>query len=230
MHESWKAVLKSEFVKDYFGSLRAFVEGERRNYSVYPPEGQVFTAFELTPFDAVRVVILGQDPYFKPGQAHGLAFSVRSGVAVPPSLTNVYKELADDVGFTHPGHGDLAHWARQGVFLLNATLTVRMGEAGSHQGHGWETFTDAVIRALVADERPKVFVLWGNPARAKKALIPADLHTIVESTHPSPQSAYAGFLGSRPFSRINEALRGYGSETIDWQLPEVREETEQRPI
>lgn len=218
MHESWKTVLKAEFVKDYFATLKAYVETERRSYTVYPPEGQVFTAFDLTPYDKANVVILGQDPYFRPGQAHGLAFSVKPGVPIPPSLLNIYKELESDVGFTPPIHGCLTAWAERGVFLLNATLTVRDGSPGSHMRQGWETFTDAVIRALVARPKSCVFVLWGVPARAKKALIPVDMHTIIESAHPSPQSASSGFIGSRPFSKINAALRGYGLDAIDWQL------------
>jgi uracil-DNA glycosylase len=219
MHASWKDALKAEFTKDYFTKLAAYVETERRNYTVHPPAGEVFTAFCLTPFDKVRVVILGQDPYFRPGQAHGLAFSVKPGIPVPPSLANIYRELEADLGCKPPGHGNLSHWAEQGVFLLNTTLTVRTGEAGSHLGHGWETFTNTVIRALVEGETSKVFVLWGNPARAKKSLIPADRHTIIESSHPSPLSAHAGFLGSRPFSKVNSALDGYGLSRIDWQLP-----------
>jgi len=218
MHESWKGVLKAEFTKDYFQALGKFVENERRNFTVHPPDGETFTAFKLTPFDKVRVVILGQDPYFRPGQAHGLAFSVKPGVTVPPSLVNIYKELETDVaGFRRPEHGNLTRWAEQGVFLLNATLTVRTGEAGSHQGRGWETFTSAVIKALV-DSAPKAFVLWGTPARAKKALIPTDIHTIIESAHPSPLSAHHGFFGSRPFSKVNDALEMYGYPPIDWQL------------
>jgi uracil-DNA glycosylase len=221
MHGSWKAVLKSEFAQDYFTKLKAFVEVERRNYTVYPPDGQVFTAFNLTPFDKVRVVILGQDPYYRPGQAHGLAFSVRPGVTVPPSLTNIYKELSADLGLKPVKHGSLTAWAERGVFLLNTTLTVRDGLPGSHMHQGWETFTNAVIRALVARHTPSVFVLWGAPARTKKALIPVDSHTIIESPHPSPNSAFQGFFGSHPFSKINAALRGYGLDAIDWQLPEL---------
>jgi len=218
MHESWKAVLKPEFSKDYFTALKTFLETERRNYTVYPPEGQVFTAFDLTPFDKVNVVILGQDPYFRPGQAHGLAFSVRPGVPIPPSLTNIYTELKSDVGCTAPSHGSLVQWAERGVFLLNTTLTVRDGTPASHMGHGWETFTDAVIRALVARTRPVIFMLWGKPARSKKALIPADKHRIIEAAHPSPLSAHSGFFGSKPFSKANVILKEMGQPEIDWQL------------
>jgi len=219
MEASWKAVLKSEFRQDYFKALTDFVETERRNFTVYPPAGEVFTAFDLTPYDKVRVVILGQDPYHGPGQAHGLAFSVKPGVPTPPSLVNVYKELEQDLGVPAAKHGNLTHWAKQGVFLLNTTLTVRAGEAGSHQHKGWETFTTAVVRALAANGSPVVFVLWGGSARAKKALIPADMHTIIESSHPSPMSSFSGFFGSRPFSKVNAALDGYGLPRIDWQLP-----------
>jgi len=220
MDASWKTVLYSQFRQDYFKTLSEFVETERRNFTVYPPAGEVFTAFDLTPYDKVRVVILGQDPYHGPGQAHGLAFSVKPGVAVPPSLVNIYKELEQDLGVPAAKHGNLTHWAKQGVFLLNTTLTVRAGEAASHQHKGWETFTTAVVRALAANGSPVVFVLWGGSARAKKALIPADMHTIIESSHPSPMSSFSGFFGSRPFSKVNVALDGYGLPRIDWQLPD----------
>jgi uracil-DNA glycosylase len=220
MDASWKTVLYSQFRQDYFKTLSEFVETERRNFTVYPPAGEVFTAFDLTPYDKVRVVILGQDPYHGPGQAHGLAFSVKPGVAVPPSLVNIYKELEQDLGVPAAKHGNLTHWAKQGVFLLNTTLTVRAGEAGSHQHKGWETFTTAVVRALAANGSPVVFVLWGGSARAKKALIPADMHTIIESSHPSPMSSFSGFFGSRPFSKVNAALDGYGLPRIDWRLPD----------
>jgi uracil-DNA glycosylase len=220
MDPSWKTVLKAEFHQDYFTALGTFVAVERRNYTVHPPEGEVFSAFDLTPYDKVRVVILGQDPYHGPGQAHGLAFSVKPGVAIPPSLANIYRELEDDLGIPRAKHGNLTAWARQGVFLLNTTLTVRTGEAGSHCHKGWETFTNAVIRSLAAKPSPVVFVLWGGVARAKKALIPVDQHTIVESSHPSPLSAWSGFLGSKPFSKVNAALDGYGLPRIDWGLPD----------
>jgi uracil-DNA glycosylase len=221
MHASWKAVLKAEFVQDYFKTLATYVENERRNYTVHPPAGEVFSAFDLTPFDKVRVVILGQDPYFKPGQAHGLAFSVKHGVTIPPTLANIYRELEADMHVKPPNHGNLTHWAVQGVLLLNTTLTVRTGEVASHFGRGWETFTNAVVRALVDDATSKVFILWGKPARMKKALIPADKHTIIESPHPSPQSAYTGFMGSQPFSKANASLAGYGHSRIDWEIPSI---------
>jgi len=218
MHPSWKALLAPEFQKPYFCQLVDFVEAERRKYTVYPPVGDVFRAFEQ-PFEDVRVVILGQDPYHGPGQAHGLAFSVRKGVAIPPSLGNVYRELQADVGATPPGHGFLGVWAERGVLLLNTVLTVRAHEANSHRGYGWETFTNAAIQALSAREDPLVFILWGAAARAKVALLDTEKHTAIESAHPSPLSARSGFLGSRPFSRANAALMRAGVDPIDWQLP-----------
>ncbi len=220
MHLSWKEQLAGEFKKDYFRQLAAFVEDERRKNVVYPGPGDIFNAFEVTPYDRANVLILGQDPYHGPGQAHGLCFSVQPGVRPPPSLLNIYKELEADVGFRSPKHGHLLHWAKQGVFLLNAVLTVRAGEPGSHQGRGWETFTDEVIRRLNAREKPVVFVLWGRYARDKKGLIDGGRHTIIESAHPSPMSADKGFFGSRPFSKVNRALEASGLPAIDWQLPD----------
>ena len=218
MHESWKKILAAEFRKDYFTALAAFVEGERRNYTVYPPAGEVFKAFQVTPFEDVRVVILGQDPYHGPGQAHGLAFSVKKGSLLPPSLVNIYKELTADVGFQPPGHGCLLEWAERGVLLLNTVLTVRAHEAGSHQGHGWETLTDAAIRALNDRPTPVVFILWGSHARKKCAFIDDQRHLVLESPHPSPLSAHAGFFGSKPFSSANEGLKLVGLGPVDWQL------------
>jgi len=217
MHESWKAALSDELAKPYVNDLLDFVQRERESQTVFPPKGEVFTALE-TPFDSVRVVILGQDPYHGPGQAHGLSFSVKPGVVLPPSLLNIYKELKSDVGFTPPGHGCLLDWARQGVLLLNATLTVRAREAGSHQGKGWETLTDEIIRKLSSQNRPLVFVLWGRYARDKKALIDTSKHVIVESAHPSPMSASSGFFGSKPFSKVNTALVSFNERPIDWQI------------
>jgi len=185
---------------------------------VYPPPDEVFACLHLTPYADTRVLILGQDPYHGRGQAHGLCFSVRRGVTVPPSLVNIYEELRTDVGVEPPGHGNLEAWARQGVLLLNTTLTVRGGQAASHQGKGWETFTDEVIRAVDAKEHPVVFILWGSHARRKKALIDTSRHTVIESAHPSPLSARNGFFGSRPFSRTNEALVAAGLDPIDWRL------------
>ena len=215
----WNPLLRDEFSRDYWSRLQEFVAQERRRFTVYPPHDDVFTALHLTSFADTRVVILGQDPYHGAGQAHGLCFSVRRDVPVPPSLRNIFKELHDDLGCAVPGHGNLEHWARQGVLLLNTTLTVRAGAAASHQGKGWETFTDRVI-SVVNDKREHVvFLLWGTPSRRKKSLIDTTRHTVIESAHPSPLSAHNGFLGSRPFSRANQALREAGREPIDWCIP-----------
>ncbi len=218
MTTDWNPVLRGEFAKPYWHDLRAFVAAERQRTIVYPPAAEEFAALHLTPLAETRVVILGQDPYHGPGQAQGLCFSVRRGVSLPPSLVNIYTELRSDLGIDTPRHGDLTSWARQGVLLLNATLTVRAGQAASHQGKGWETFTDEVLR--VVDQRVEhcVFILWGASARRKKALVDAR-HTIIESAHPSPLSASNGFFGSRPFSRTNAALAGHGQALIDWTLP-----------
>ena len=215
----WNPVLRGEFAKPYWTELRRFVADERARATVYPPDADVFAALHLTPLADTRVVILGQDPYHGPGQAHGLCFSVRRGVAVPPSLANVYKELQADLGIRPPRHGDLTTWARQGVLLLNTTLTVRAGQAASHQGKGWERFTDEVLAVVNALPHPVVFILWGAAARRKKALLDAR-HTVIESAHPSPLSASNGFFGSRPFSRTNAALTAAGLEPIDWHLPD----------
>lgn len=214
----WNPVLRGEFAKPYWPELQHFVATERQRYTVYPPAEDVFAALHLTPFADTRVVILGQDPYHGPRQAHGLCFSVRRGVAKPPSLVNIHQELHDDVGVPIPDHGSLEPWAVQGVLLLNTTLTVRSGQAASHQGHGWETFTDEVIRTVSAKTQPVVFILWGGHARKKKAIIDTVRHTIIESAHPSPLSARNGFFGSRPFSRTNAALRAAGLAEIDWRL------------
>lgn len=214
----WNPVLRGEFAQPYWADLQEFVTTERARATVYPPHEDVFAALHLTPYADTRVLILGQDPYHGPGQAHGLCFSVRRGVAVPPSLRNIHQELQSDVGVPRPDHGNLEPWARQGVLLLNATLTVRAGQAGSHQGQGWETFTDQVIRAVAAKPEHVVFVLWGGYARKKKALIDATRHTVIESAHPSPLSAHNGFLGSRPFSRANDALVAHGQRPVDWSL------------
>jgi uracil-DNA glycosylase len=230
---SWAHVLGSELSSPYFADLERFVAEERRHHNVYPPDDQVFAAFEHTPFDAVKVVLLGQDPYHGPGQAHGLCLSVLPGVAPPPSLANMLEELATDIGCTKPDHGCLESWANQGVLLLNTVLTVREGEAGSHQGHGWERFTDAVIRALDARREPVVFALWGNQAKKKANLVKGSQHRVVLGVHPSPLSAYAGFFGSKPFSAIDNALREVGHSPIQWQLddrgvPIVRAKTKGR--
>jgi uracil-DNA glycosylase len=214
----WNPVLRGEFTKPYWPELQSFVAAERARYTVYPPEEEVFAALHLTPYAETRVLILGQDPYHGPRQAHGLCFSVRHGVRIPPSLANIHLELRDDIGITPPDHGNLEAWAHQGVLLLNATLTVRAGQAASHQGRGWETFTDQVIRNVSAKQQPVVFVLWGSYARRKRALIDTSRHTIIESAHPSPLSAHNGFFGSRPFTRANAALSAAGLDPIDWRL------------
>jgi uracil-DNA glycosylase len=214
----WNPILRGEFDKPYWDELQQFVATERAEQAIFPPHDEVFAALHLTPYAATRVLILGQDPYHGPGQAHGLCFSVREGVRVPPSLVNIHRELHDDLGIDVPDHGNLEAWARHGVLLLNTTLTVRAGQAASHHGEGWETFTDEVIRAVNAKDDHVVFVLWGGNARRKKALIDTSRHTIVESTHPSPLSAHNGFFGSRPFSRTNTALEAHGQEPIDWRL------------
>jgi uracil-DNA glycosylase len=215
----WAEVLAAELAAPWFAELSAFVAAERARGVVHPPEDQVYSAFELTPLSRVKVVVMGQDPYHGPGQAHGLALSVPPGVPPPPSLANMLKEARDDVGLELPCDGCLVPWARQGVLLLNAVLTVRAGEAGSHQGKGWERFTDAAVRAVAARERPSVFVLWGNQARKKARLVDAARHRVIEGVHPSPLSAWGGFFGSRPYSRINAALVELGHEPIDWRLP-----------
>jgi uracil-DNA glycosylase len=214
----WNPLLRTEFAKPYWPALQEFVRSERLRATVYPPHDEVFAALHLTPHAATRVMILGQDPYHGAGQAHGLCFSVRRGVKVPPSLANIHRELADDLGLRVPDHGNLEAWADQGVLLLNATLTVRAGQAGSHQGKGWETFTDEVIRTVSRRREHVVFILWGASARKKGTLIDRQRHTIIESAHPSPLSAHNGFFGSRPFSRANEALVAHGQPPVDWSL------------
>ena len=214
----WNPILRGEFDKPYWRDLQQFVATERQHHRVYPPQPDVFAALHLTPYADTRVLILGQDPYHGPGQAHGLCFSVPAGVAIPPSLANIHRELADDVGVPVPEHGNLEAWARQGVLLLNATLTVRGGQAGSHQGKGWEAFTDEVITAVDAKPEHVVFVLWGSYARKKRAFVDASRHTIIESPHPSPLSAHNGFFGSKPFSRANAALIAHGQQPVDWAL------------
>lgn len=214
----WNPILRAELDAPYWHELQTFVRAERARATVYPPPDEVFSALHLTPYAATRVLILGQDPYHGPGQAHGLCFSVRRGVRIPPSLVNIHRELHDDLGVPIPDHGNLEAWARQGVLLLNATLTVRAAQAGSHQGKGWERFTDRVIGAVAAKPEHVVFVLWGGYARKKRALIDGDRHTIIESAHPSPLSAHNGFFGSKPFSRANAALLAHGQPPIDWAL------------
>lgn len=221
LEPSWLAILGDEFEKPYMRELRAFlVEEKRQGHQVFPPGPDIFAAFRHTPFDRVRVVILGQDPYHGPDQAHGLCFSVRRGVPPPPSLQNVYKELRDDLGVVPPRHGELTAWAERGVFLLNAVLTVRAHQANSHRGRGWETFTDRVVAELNARREGLVFVLWGSAAGKKAANVDRRRHLVLQAPHPSPLSAHAGFFGSRPFSRIDAHLRARGEPPVDWRLPE----------
>ena len=216
IEETWKVRLQSEFDKPYFGLLTDFVRREYRQGTVYPPGSLIFNAFNLCPFDRVKVVIIGQDPYHGPGQAHGLCFSVCDGVPFPPSLQNIFKELEADLGVACPPSGNLTRWARQGVLLLNATLTVRAHQAGSHQGKGWEELTDAAIRALAEEREHLVFILWGAYAQRKGAFISRTRHLVLTSAHPSPLSAYHGFFGSRPFSQTNAYLVAHGQTPIEW--------------
>jgi len=219
IEETWKEVLYSEFQKDYFINLKQFLEDEKsKNKKIYPPGNLIFNAFEKTPFNKVKVVILGQDPYHGFGQAHGLCFSVPEGIKIPPSLRNIYKELNTDVGFVIPKSGNLEKWANQGVLLINATLTVRDSEAGSHQKKGWETFTDNVIKTVSDEKENIVFILWGNYAQSKESLIDNDKHFVIKSVHPSPLSASRGFFGSKPFSKTNNYLQDKGFDSIDWSL------------
>lgn len=214
---SWKPRLAGPFNAPYMTTLSSFLRSEKaEGKRIYPPGNQIFRAFELTPFDAVKVVILGQDPYHGPGQAHGLSFSVATGVQPPPSLRNIYRELEADVGISHPGHGNLEGWAQQGVLLLNACLTVEEGQAGSHQGKGWELFTDDVIRCLNEDRENLVFILWGRKAQDKGTEIDRSRHHVISSVHPSPLSASNGFFGSKPFSQANAYLQETGQASIDW--------------
>jgi len=218
IEESWKAVLMKEFTKPYFSELKNFLVEEKKKFRVYPPGPMIFNAFNLTPFDKVRVVILGQDPYHGPGQAHGLCFSVPDGIAKPPSLINIFKEIENDLGIPAPSGGNLTKWAQQGVLLLNATLTVRENQAGSHQNRGWESFTDAAIIQLSELRNGLIFVLWGNYAGAKKSLIDPSKHFVLTAAHPSPLSASRGFFGCGHFSRINNYLRQMSVPEIDWRL------------
>ncbi|UJF35885.1 uracil-DNA glycosylase [Paenibacillus hexagrammi] len=217
----WSEQLAEEFEKPYFQELRQFLVQEYHSQIIYPDKHDVFNALQLTGYSAVKVVILGQDPYHGAGQAHGLSFSVKPGVATPPSLLNMYKELQSDLGCNIPDNGYLVKWAEQGVLLLNTVLTVRADAANSHKGQGWETFTDQVIRCLNDREEPVVFVLWGSHAQAKQKWIDASKHRIMKSVHPSPLSAYRGFFGSKPFSKANAHLRELGREEIDWQIPNL---------
>lgn len=217
----WLPALKTEFGKPYYRALFEFVKQEYNTTQVYPPSEDIFNAFHLTPLGEVKVVIIGQDPYHEPGQAHGLCFSVKPGVDIPPSLVNIYKELQDDCGCYIPNNGYLVKWAKQGVLMLNTVLTVRAHKANSHQGQGWEEFTNAAIKALNTQDRPIVFILWGKPAQMKKSMLNNPNHLILEAPHPSPLSAYRGFFGSKPFSRTNAFLKEKGVEPIDWQIENV---------
>lgn len=217
----WLPALGAEFKKPYYKTLYEFVRQEYNTAQVFPPSDDIFNAFHLTPLNQVKVVIIGQDPYHEPGQAHGLCFSVKPGVDIPPSLVNIYKELQDDCGCYIPNNGYLVKWAEQGVLLLNTVLTVRAHCANSHQGQGWEEFTSAAIRALNTQDRPIVFILWGKPAQTKKSMLNNPHHLILEAPHPSPLSAYRGFFGSRPFSKTNAFLQSKGLTPIDWQIENI---------
>ena len=218
---AWAEVLRDEFRKPYYRELFRFVGEEYRAHVVFPPPDDIFNAFHYTPYEKARVVILGQDPYHGEGQAHGLSFSVKPGVAIPPSLENIYRELHDDLGLAIPDNGCLEKWAKQGVLLLNTVLTVRAHSAGSHRGHGWEQFTDAAIRALAAKDEPVVFLLWGRPAQEKRGMITNPRHLVLTAPHPSPLSAYRGFFGCRHFSKTNTYLEENGVSPIDWQIEDT---------
>lgn len=222
IHESWGKVLKSEFAHPYMEELKAFLVEEKKNHTIFPQGRHIFNAFNSTPFDAVKAVILGQDPYHGAGQAHGLSFSVQHGVKLPPSLQNIFKELVEDMGCSYPNSGDLSGWAKQGVLLLNTLLSVRQGEPFSHKDHGWERFTDEVIRSISGGREKVVFILWGAPAQKKASLIDATKHLILKAPHPSPLSSYRGFFGSKPFSKTNEYLVQHGVEPIEWCLSSER--------
>lgn len=218
IEEGWKNVLANDFNAEYFSELKNFLVTERQQHTIYPPGGSIFNAFNQTPFEKVRVIILGQDPYHGPGQAHGLCFSVPKGIKPPPSLVNIFKELQSDVGITLPTHGNLEKWAQQGVLLLNATLTVRANQAGSHQKKGWETFTDSAIRHLSEEKVGLIFLLWGRYAQDKEKIIDTGKHYILKAPHPSPLSAYNGFFGCRHFSKTNDLLQRHAFAPIDWQI------------
>lgn len=223
LNTGWAALLAEEFGKAYFLELREFLTEEYKIRTVYPEKDDIFNALKNTDYDDVKVVILGQDPYHGPGQAHGLSFSVKPGVSIPPSLRNIFKELNSDLGCRIPDHGYLKKWADQGVLLLNTILTVRQGEAHSHKGKGWEIFTDKVISLLNEREKPVIFILWGKPAQSKLKLIDENKHKIIQSVHPSPLSARRGFFGSKPFSKVNDILLEQGERAIDWQIENLKD-------
>ncbi len=212
----WDSVLQNEFDKPYFKKLEQFLDDERSHFEVYPPEEDVFNALKYSSYQDTKVVILGQDPYHEPGQAHGMCFSVNKGVTIPPSLVNIYKEIQDDLGIKPPGHGYLAGWARQGVLLLNTVLTVRRGQANSHKGRGWEIFTDRIVEILNQRQKPLVFILWGANAKSKTELITNKDHMVITGAHPSPLSAWKGFFGGGYFSKTNRYLEITGQEPVDW--------------
>lgn len=221
IHNSWQDVLEEEFTKEYYLNLRDFLKQEYSQQTIYPDMYHIYSALELTTYEEVKVVILGQDPYHGPNQAHGLSFSVQPGVKTPPSLMNIYKELQADLGYPPVAHGFLESWAKQGVLLLNTVLTVRNGQAYSHRGKGWETLTDAIIKKLNDRDKPIVFILWGKPAQEKIKMIDTSKHIIIKSPHPSPLAAHRGFFGSKPFSKTNQALEQLGETPINWQLPDT---------
>lgn len=221
IHNSWQTILTDEFEKEYYQKLRNFLKKEYTTQKIHPDMYHIYEALELTPYEKVKVVILGQDPYHGVNQAHGLSFSVQPGVKIPPSLNNIYKELQSDLGISPVKHGNLVSWAKQGVLLLNTVLTVREGQAYSHRGKGWEILTDKIIEKLNEREKPIIFILWGKPAQEKMKMIDKSRHIILTSAHPSPLSAHRGFLGSKPFSKTNDALMALGEIPIDWQLPET---------
>lgn len=221
LHPSWSQVLAEEFDQPYFGQLQEFLQAERQSHNIFPSEEYVFSAFELTPYDQVNVLLLGQDPYHDHNQAHGLCFSVQPDIKPPRSLINIFKEMQADIGVKIPNHGHLISWAKQGVLMLNAVLTVRAHEANSHKNKGWEKFTDAVIQKVNQKPSPVIFVLWGGYAQKKLKLIDTQRHTVIQSAHPSPLSAHNGFFGSKPFSAINNALKSFGQPEINWQLPDL---------
>lgn len=221
IENDWLSVMEAEFKKPYYLKLYKFVSSEYGTTKCFPPANELYSAFNLTPLSKVKVVILGQDPYHNDGQAHGLCFSVKPNVDIPPSLVNIYQELRDDLGCYVPNNGYLVKWAQQGVLLLNTVLTVRAHQAFSHRGQGWEEFTDAAIRGLNEQDRPIVFILWGKPAQSKKSMLNNPKHLILEAPHPSPLSAYRGFFGSKPFSKTNDFLIANGREPIDWQIENI---------
>ncbi|BBM18903.1 uracil-DNA glycosylase [Enterococcus malodoratus] len=221
IHNDWQNVLADQFEAPYYLKLREFLKEEYSTQKIHPDMYHIFEALELTPYDKVKVVILGQDPYHGVNQAHGLSFSVQPGVKIPPSLRNIYQEMQNDLGISPVQHGNLVSWAKQGVLMLNTVLTVREGQAYSHRGQGWEQMTDAVIKRLNEREKPIVFILWGKPAQEKIKMIDTSKHAIIKSVHPSPLSAHRGFFGSKPFSKTNQLLMEWGESPIDWQLPET---------